>query len=154
MEGKKATEIFNYYIAAGAQLLPFRFFSKECRSFLEAGLKVAKRLNTEIFESKHLLNLGMFHLSQKNNVAAEACLEKAHQMAANLNDAQSEGKILNEIANLHLIKNRPEEAIEALFKKSKLCQENNIEIDEELSLLRLGMAYEKKGEFNKSYPDT
>ena len=67
-----------------------------------------------------------------------------------MKDAQTEGKILNEIAKLYLTKDKTEETIDILLKIRKLCQENKIEVDEELSLMRLGQAYEKKGEFNNA----
>ena len=54
------------------------------------------------------------------------------------------------MARLHLTNNKPVEAIEALLKKIKLGHENKIKVDDEISLLRLGLAYEKKGEFNKA----
>ena len=66
VEGKKAAELFNSYMVAGAELLPLHYFPKECRSFLETGLKVSQRLRQKNIEALHLLNLGMFHSSQKN----------------------------------------------------------------------------------------
>ncbi|MBT3922159.1 MAG: tetratricopeptide repeat protein [Nitrospina sp.] len=150
VEGKKAAELFNSYMIAGAELLPLRYFPKDCRSFLETGLKVSQRLSQKNIEVLHLLNLGVFHNSQKKYAEAEEYLEQAHQLASSLEDAQTEGKILNEMARLYLAKDKTEEAIDILLKKRKLCQENKIEVDEELSLLRLGLAYEKKGEFDKA----
>ena len=92
------------------------------------------------------------HVSQfpKKYEEAEECLEQAHQLASTLKDAQTEGKILNEIAKLYLTKDKTEETIDILLKIRKLCQENKIEVDEELSLMKLGQAYEKKGEFNNA----
>ena len=86
------------------------------------------------------------HVSQfpKKYEEAEECLEQAHQLASTLKDAQTEGKILNEIAKLYLTKDKTEETIDILLKIRKLCQENKIEVDEELSLMRLGQAYEKR----------
>ena len=60
VEGKKAAELFSSYMRAGSQLLRFRIFQKECREFLEAGLKISQRLGTEVIETFHFLNLGMF----------------------------------------------------------------------------------------------
>ena len=96
------------------------------------------------------MNLGAFHNSQKKYEEAEECLDQAQQLASTLKDAQTEGKIFNEMARLYLAKNKTEEAIDILLKKMKLCQENKIEVDEEISLMRLGLAYEKKGEFDKA----
>ncbi|MBT3184886.1 MAG: tetratricopeptide repeat protein [Nitrospina sp.] len=150
VEGKKAAELFNSYMIAGAELLPLCYFPKDCRTFLETGLKVSQRLDQKNIEVLHLLNLGVFHNSQKKYVEAEECLEQARQLASTLEDAKIEGKILNEMARLYLAKDRAEEAIDILLKKRKLCQENKIEVDEELSLLRLGLAYGKEGEFDKA----
>jgi len=138
------------YMVAGAELLPLHYFPKDCRSFLETGLKVSQRLSQKNIEALHLLNLGAFHNSQKKYEEAEECLDQAQQLASTLKDAQTEGKVLNEMARLYLTKNKTEEAIDILLKKRKLCQENKIEIDEEISLMRLGLAYEKKGEFDKA----
>ena len=150
VEGEKAAELFNSYMVAGAELLPLHYFPKDCRSFLETGLKVSQRLSQKNIEALHLLNLGAFHNSQKKYEEAEECLDQAQQLASTLKDAQTEGKALNEMARLYLTKNKTEEAIDILLKKRKLCQENKIEIDEEISLMRLGLAYEKKGEFDKA----
>ena len=46
VEGKKAAELFSSYMRVGSQLLRFRIFQKECRKFLEAGLKIFQRLGT------------------------------------------------------------------------------------------------------------
>ncbi len=150
VEGKKAAELFNSYMVAGAELLPLHYFSKECRTLLEAGLKVSQRLGTKETEAKHLLNLGAFHNAQKKYAAAEECLEQASQLATTLKDAQTGGEVFNEMARLYLITDKTQETIEILLQKRKLCQENKITVDEEISLLRLGLAHEKNGEFGKA----
>ncbi|MBC8286529.1 MAG: hypothetical protein H8E42_03545 [Nitrospinae bacterium] len=150
VEGKQAAELFNSYMVAGAETLPLYFFPKECQGYLEAGLKVSQRLSTKNSETQHLLNLGAFHISQAKHKQASEYLEQADQLATTLQDPQSKGKILNEMARLHLTTGKTDEAIEVLLEKRQLCQENKIEVDEEISLLRLGLAFEKKGEFGKA----
>lgn len=150
VEGKKAAELFNLYVVAISDLLPLHFFPKECRSFLEAGLKISQRLSTENIEAQHLLNLGAFHSAQKKYEEAGECFVQAEQITTTLEDAKIAGKVFNEMARLSLTTNKPEEAIDILLKKEKLCQKNKIEVDEEISLMQLGLAYEKKGEFNKA----
>ena len=63
------------------------------------------------------MNLGAFHNSQKKYEEAEECLNRAQQLASTLKDAQTEGKIFNEMARLYLAKNKTEEAIDILLKK-------------------------------------
>ncbi len=150
VEGKQAAELFNSYMVAGAELLPLYFFPKECQGYLEAGLKVSQRLNTKESEILHLINLGAFHISQAGYSNATEYLEQANQLATTLQDVKGKGKVLNEMARLYLTMDKPSEAIETLLEKRKLSQENKIEVDEEISLLRLGLAYEKKGEFVKA----
>jgi tetratricopeptide (TPR) repeat protein len=150
VEGKQAAELFNAYMIAGAELLPLHFFPKECQSYLEAGLKVSQRLGTKNSEAQHLVNLGSFHISQAKYKEAEEYLQQANQLATTLQDAQITGKVLNEMARLYLATDKAEETINTLLDKRKLFQESKVEVDEEISLLRLGLAYEKKGEFSKA----
>jgi tetratricopeptide (TPR) repeat protein len=150
VEGKQAAELFNSYMVVGAELLPLYFFPKECQSYLEAALKVSQRLSTKNSEVQHLVNLGAFYISQARYKEASEYLEQANELATTLQDPQSKGKVLNEIARLYLTTNKPDETVEVLLEKIKLCQENKIGVDDEISLLRLGLAYEKKGEFNKA----
>lgn len=150
VEGKKPADLCNSYIISIAELLPLNYFSKDCRSFLETGLKISQRLSKKEFEVLHLLNFGAFLISQKKYAVAEEHLEKAHQLSITLKDMASEAKIFNEMARLYLVTDKAEEAINILLKKRKLCQENKINVDEEISALRLGLAYEKTGEFNKA----
>ncbi|MBT3365870.1 MAG: tetratricopeptide repeat protein [Nitrospina sp.] len=150
VEGKKAADLFNSYMIAGAELLPLHYFPKDCRSFLEAGLKVSQRLNKKDLEALNLLNLGAFHNSQNKYDVAEECLKQADQLATTLENPQIRGQIFNEMARLYLAKNMTEESINILLKKKKLCQEHKVEVDEEISALRLGLAYEQKGEFDKA----
>jgi tetratricopeptide (TPR) repeat protein len=150
VEGKKPADLFNSYLIAGAELLPLHYFPKDCRNFLETGLKVSQRLGKKEVESLHLLNLGSFLISQKKYKDAEEHFEQAHEIATSLKDVQTEGKICNEIARLYLATGKADEAINVLLQKIKLCQENKIEVDEEISALRLGLAYEQKGEFSKA----
>lgn len=150
VEGKQAAELFNSYMVAGADLLPLYFFPKECQGYLEAGLKVSQRLGNKDSEVQHLINLGAFHISQARYTDASKHLEQADQLATTLQDTLSKGKVLNELARLHLTTDKPDETINVLLEKRKLCRENKIDVDEEISLLRLGLAYEKKGEFSKA----
>jgi len=150
VEGKQAAELFNAYMIAGAELLPLHFFPKECQNYLEAGLKVSQRLGTKNSEAQHLVNLGAFYISQVKYEEARDYLEQANQLAATLQDAHIQGKALNEMARLYLTTDKAGETIDTLLDKRKLCQENKIAVDEEISLLRLGLAYEKKGEFGKA----
>lgn len=150
VEGKQAAELFNSYMVVGAELLPLYFFPKECQNYLEAALKVSQRLSTKSSEVQHLVNLGAFHISQARYNEAGEYLEQANKLATTLQDPLSKATVLNEMARLSLTTNKPDETIEMLLEKIKLCQDNNIEVDEEISLLRLGLAYEKKGEFNKA----
>ncbi len=148
VEGKKAAEVFDSYIISGAELLPLRYFPKECLSFLDTGLKVSQRLGAKNREAIHLLNLGIFHNVQKKYVSAEECLNQANQLSST--DIQTKGKVINELAKLFLSQDKFNEAIDILLQKKQLCRENNLEIDEEVSLMRLGLAYEKKGDFDKA----
>lgn len=150
VEGKQPAELFNAYMIAGAELLPLHFFPKECQSYLEAGLKVSQRLGTKSSEVQHLVNLGSFYISQARYNEAEENLLQANQLANTLQDAKITGKVLNEMARLYLATDKTDETIDTLLDKRKLCRENNVEVDEEISLLRLGLAYEKKGEFIKA----
>jgi tetratricopeptide (TPR) repeat protein len=150
VEGKKAADLFNSYMVAGATLLPLHNFPKDCRSLLEAGLKVSERLNKKDVEVLHLLNLGAFHISQKKYDVAEESLDQAQKLATELEDVQTGGKIFNEMARLLLATDKADEAIKILLKKKKLCIENNIKVEEEITALRLGLAYERKGEYNKA----
>ncbi len=150
VEGKQAAELFNSYMVVVAELLPLYFFPKECQNYLEAALKVSQRLSTKSNEVQHLVSLGSLHISQARYKEADEYLKKADQLATTLQDPQSKGKVLNEMARLHLTTDKPDETIDELLEKRKLCQESKIEVDEETSLLRLGLAYEKKGEFNKA----
>ncbi|MBT5632937.1 MAG: tetratricopeptide repeat protein [Nitrospina sp.] len=150
VEGKKAADLFNSYMIAGAELLPLHYFPKDCRNYLEAGLKVSQRLNKKDFEALHLLNLGSFYISQNKLDVAEECLKQADQLATPVENPQTRGKIYNEMARLYLAKNKAEESINVLLKKRKLCQEHKVAVDEEISALRWGLAYEQKGEFNKA----
>jgi tetratricopeptide (TPR) repeat protein len=150
VEGKKPAELFNSYMIAGAELLPLHHFPKDCKSLLDAGLKVSQRLAKKDVESLHLLNLGAFLISQRKYDDAGDHLDQAHQIVTTLEDVATEGKIFNEMARLYLATDKADEAIEILLKKVKLCQENKVEVDEEISALRLGLAYEKKGEFSKA----
>ncbi len=150
VEGKLAAELFNSYMIVAAELLPLYFFPKECQSYLEAALKVSQRLSTKNSEVEHLVNLGAFHISQAKYKEAGEYLERANELATTLQDPLSKGKVLNEMARLHLTTNKPGETIEVLLEKIKLCQDNKVVVDEEISLLRLGLAYEKKGEFSKA----
>lgn len=150
VEGKQAAELFNAYMVAGAESLPLCFFPKECQGYLEAGLKVSQRLATKDYEVLHMVNLGAFHISQSNYTDASEYLEQANKLALSMQDVKGKGKALNEMARLCLATDKPDEAIEALLEKRKLLLENKIEIDEDISLLRLGLAYEKKGEFDKA----
>lgn len=150
VEGKQAAELFNSYMVVGAELLPLYFFPKECQSYLDAALKVSQRLSSKNSEVEHLVNLGSFHISQARYKEAGEYLEQANEMATTLQDPLRKGKVLNEMARLSLTTNKPGDTIELLLEKIKLCQENKIEVDEEISLLRLGLAYEKEGEFSKA----
>ncbi len=148
VEGKKAAGIFDSYIVSGAELLPLRYFPKECLSFLDNGLKVSQRLGANNREAIHLLNLGVFHNAQKKYVSAEECLNQADQLSST--DIQTKGKIINELARLYLSQDKINEAIDILLRKKQLCREHKLEVDEEVSLMRLGLAYEKKGDFDKA----
>ena len=150
VEGKQAAELFNSYMVVGAELLPLYFFPKECLNYLEAALKVSQRLSIKNSEVEHLVNLGAFHISQAKYKEAGEYLQHADELATTLQDPLSKGKVLNEMARLYLTTNKPSETIEVLLDKIKLCQENNIEVDDEISLLRLGLAYVKKNEFSKA----
>lgn len=150
VEGKQAAELFNAYMIAGSELLPLHFFPKECQTYLEAGLKVSQRLGAKISEVQHLVNLGAFHISQARYEEAGDYLEQANQLGTTLQDPQMLGKVLNEMARLYLTTDKIDETIDVLLDKRNLCQQNNIEVDEEISLLRLGLAYEKKGAFDKA----
>ena len=150
VEGKQAAELFNSYMVAGAELLPLYFFPKECQRYLEAGLKVSQRLNKNNSEIQHMVNLAAFHISQAECEKAGEYLEQANQLASTLQDAQSKAKVLNEMARLYLSTDKAGSAIVVLLEKKKLCRENKITIDEEISLLRLGLAYESKGDFSKA----
>ena len=150
VQGKQPADLFNSYMIAGADLLPLHYFPIDCQNFLETGLKVSQRIDKKDIEALHLLNLGSFHISHKKYDAAEDHLEQAHRLTTTLKDALTEGKVFNEMARLYLATGKAEEAINILLKKRKLCQENKIYVDEEITSLRLGLAYEEKGEFSKA----
>lgn len=150
VEGKQAAELFNSYMVVGAELLPLYFFPKERQSYLETALKVSQRLSNKESEVQHLVNLGAFHISQVRYKEAKEYLEQADELANTIEDPLCKGRVLNEMARLYLTNNKPDKAIETLLKKIKLCQESKIKVDDEISLLRLGLAYEQKGEFNKA----
>ncbi len=150
VEGKKAAELFNSYMVAGARLLRFHFFPKECRDFLEAGLTVSQRLGTEDIEIFHLFNLGAFFNSILKFAEAKEYLDQAVKLAEKFGMVQAEGQILNELATYYLSTDQPDEAIQRLLKKQKLERQNNFEIEPEITWKRLGLAYEQKGEFGKA----
>ena len=150
VEGKKAAELFNSYIASVAKLLPLRYTPKDCLSFLDAGLKVSQRLKTTNSEAIHLLNLGIFHRSQNKYGLAEECFQQANQLSTAPEEASTRGKVFNEMAGLYLAQGKANEAINILSQKRKSCLENKIEVDEEVSLMILGLAYEKNEDFEKA----
>ncbi|MBC8284855.1 MAG: tetratricopeptide repeat protein [Nitrospinae bacterium] len=150
VEGKKSAELFNSYMRVGNRLFCFRFFPKECRDYLEAGLKTAQRLETEDLETYHLLNLGSFLNSILKYEDAKECLDQAAHLAEKLAMVQAECQILNELAGYYLATKKPEEALQSLLKKQSLERTNDFEIEPETSWTRLGLAYELKGEFEKA----
>ena len=150
VEGKKAAELFSSYMRAGNQLLRFHFFQKECREFLETGLKISQRLGTEDIETLHLLNLGTFLNSIFKYEDAKGCLDQAMHLAEKLEMVQEECQILNELATYYLATKKPDEAIQSLLKKQNLERINKFEIEPEAGWTRLGLAYEKKGELEKA----
>ncbi len=150
VEGKKAAELFSSYMRAGSQLLRFRFFQKECREFLEAGLKISQRLRTEDIETFHFLNLGTFLNSIFKYEDAKECLDQAAHLAEKMEMAQEECQILNELATYYLATKKPDAAIQSLLKKQNLEQTNKFEIESEAGWTRLGLAYEQKGEFENA----
>ena len=150
VEGKQAAELFNSFMISGAELLPLFFFSKECQNHLEAAIKVSQRLDSKTSEAQHLVNLGALHISQARYKEAGQYLENANKLASDIQDPQSKCKVLNETARLYLSTNKLDETINVLLEKIKLCQENKIILDDEITLLRLGLAYERKGEFKKA----
>jgi tetratricopeptide (TPR) repeat protein len=150
IEGKKAAELFSSYMRAGSQLLRFRFFQKECREFLEAGLKISQRLGTEDIETFHLLNLGTFLNSIFKYEDAKECLDQAAHLAEKLEIVQAQCQIFNELAIYYLATKKPDEAIQSLLKKQSLELINKFEIEPEAAWTRLGLAYEQKGEFEKA----
>jgi tetratricopeptide (TPR) repeat protein len=147
IEGKKPAELFNSYMVAVAELLPLHYFPRDCRNLLEMGLKVSQRLGKKDVEVLHHLNLGTFFMSQKKYDVAENHLDQAQKLATDLKDVSTEGRVFNEMARLCLDTKRTEKAINILLKKIKLCA-----VDEEISAMRLGLAYEQKGEFDKAVP--
>jgi tetratricopeptide (TPR) repeat protein len=150
VEGKKSAELFSSYMRVGSQLLRFRFFQKECREFLEAGLKISQRLGTEDIETCHLLNLGTFLNSIYKYEDAKECLDQAMQLAEKLENAQVECQIINELAIYYLATKKPDEAIQSLIKKQNLERLNKFEIEPESGWTRLGLAYEQKSEFENA----
>ncbi len=150
VEGKKAAELFSSYIRAGSQLLRFRFFQKEYREFLEAGLKFSQRLGTENIETFHLLNLGTFLNSIFKYEDAKECLDKAAQLADKLEIAQAKCQIFNELAIYYLATKKPDEAIQSLIQKQNIERLNKFEIEPEAGWTRLGLAYEQKGELEEA----
>ncbi|MFT4579470.1 MAG: tetratricopeptide (TPR) repeat protein [Nitrospinales bacterium] len=150
VEGKKAAELFSSYMRAGSQLLRFRFFQKEFRELLEAGLKISQRLGTEDIETFHLLNLGIFLNSIFKYENAKEYLDQAAHLAEKLEIAQAECQILNEFATYYLATKKPDVAIESLLKKQNLERINKFEIEPEAGWTRLGLAYEQKGELEKA----
>jgi tetratricopeptide (TPR) repeat protein len=150
VEGKKAAELFSSYMSAGNQLLRFRFFQKECREFLEAGLKISQRLGTEDIETSHLLNLGTFLNSIYKYEDAKECLDLARPLAEKLEMDHMECQILNELAIYYLAIKKPDEAIQSLLKKQNLERINKVEIEPETGWARLGLAYEQKGELEQA----
>ena len=152
VEGKKAAEIFNSYILSGVNLFPHRYFPRDWLKFMETGLKVSQRLQMKTSEATHLLNLGAFNVTKKKYVAAKEYLERANQLIATLEDYPTQAKIYNEMAKLHLAQNKNEDAIDILLQKKELCLKHQFEVDEDISLMRLGLAYEQTGEFDKAVP--
>jgi tetratricopeptide (TPR) repeat protein len=150
VEGKKAAELFSSYMRAGNQLLRFRFFQKECREFLEAALKISRRLGTEDIETFHLLNLGTFLNSIFKYEDANECLDQAAHLAEKLEMTQAECQILNELATYYLATKKPDEAIQSLLKKQNLERIKKFEVEPEAGWTRLGLAYEQKGELEKA----
>jgi tetratricopeptide (TPR) repeat protein len=150
VEGKKSAELFNSYMKSGSQLLRFRFFQKESREFLEAGLKISQRLGTEDIETIHLLNLGTFLNSIFKYEDAKECLDKAAHLAEKLEMAQEECQILSELATYYLATKKSDEAIQSLLKKHDLERMKKFEIEPEAGWTRLGLAYEQKGELEKA----
>jgi tetratricopeptide (TPR) repeat protein len=150
VEGKKAAELFSSYMIAGNKLLRFRFFQKECREFLEAGLKISQRLGMEDIETSHLLNLGTFLNSIFKYEGAKECLDIAKPLAEKLAMVHMECQILNELATYYLAIKKPDEVIKSLLKKQNLERINNFEIEPETGWARLGLAYEKKGELEQA----
>ena len=150
VEGKKAAELFNSYMRAGGPLLRFRFFTKEYRNFLETGIKVSHRLDTENIEIYHLLNLGTFLNSIFKYEDAKEFLDQAILLSEKLAMVQVECQILNELAVYYLAKKKPDAVIQHLLKKQSLELMNNCEIEPETSWVRLGLAYEQKGALEKA----
>lgn len=150
VEGKKSAELFSSYMRAISKFMGFRFFPKECRDFLETGLKVSQRLNTEDLETYHLLNLGAFFNSISKYQDAKEYLDQARKLAEKLAMVQAQCEILNELAVYYLATKKPDEAIQSLLKKQNLEGMNDLEIDSETSWTRLGLAYEQKGALEKA----
>jgi tetratricopeptide (TPR) repeat protein len=150
VEGKKAAELFSSYMRSGNQLLRFHFFQKECREFLETGLKISQRLGTEDIETVHLLNLGTFLNSIFKYEDAKECLDQAAHLAEKLEMTQAECQILNELATYYLATKKPDEAIQSLLKKQNLERISKFEIEPEAGWTRLGLAYEQKGDLEKA----
>jgi len=150
VEGKKSAELFNSYMKAISPFMGLRFFPKECRDFLETGLKISQRLTSEDLETYHLLNLGALLNSISKYEDAKEYLDQAGNLAEKLAMVQAECEILNELAVYYLSTKKPEEAIQSLLKKQNLERMNELEIDSEMSWTRLGLAYEQKGELEKA----